>query len=179
MDLLMNPGPIPVYLSHPEAVELLENLKGDCELEIADESAKARWIWKNGKWEPLPSGLVGGIATPLFTFSDKLRLLGEPFRKKGDNPNETLAELVLRRMGKSFPGICCRSFHPGNLFRRSCKTCPQICPPKIVPSRTGFWQFYWRNCEKSAPTKNRLGKESHPRNLFSERRTWKTSSRHW
>jgi len=95
-------GPNSGVLSRVEAAELLEDLDDECTLEVADETAKARWIWKNGKWEPLPSGLMGGVTTPLFTFPDKLRILGEPFRKKGDNPNETLAELVLRRMGKSF-----------------------------------------------------------------------------
>ena len=95
-------GPNSGVLSRVEAAELLEDLDDECTLEVADETAKARWIWKNGKWEPLPSGLMGGVTTPLFTFSDKLRILGEPFRKKGENPNETLAELVLRRMGRSF-----------------------------------------------------------------------------
>jgi len=95
-------GPNSGVLSRVEAAELLEDLADECTLEVADETAKARWIWKNGKWEPLPSGFIGGVTTPLFAFSDKLRILGEPFRKKGNNPNETLAELVLRRMGKSF-----------------------------------------------------------------------------
>jgi len=95
-------GPNSGVLSRVEAAELLDDLADECTLEVADETAKARWIWKNGKWEPLPSGLIGGITTPLFTFPDKVRILGEPFRKKGDNPNETLAELVLRRMGRSF-----------------------------------------------------------------------------
>jgi len=95
-------GPNTGMLSRPEVVELLGELKNDCTLEVADEAAKARWIWKGKKWNPLPSGLTSGISTSLFTFPDKLRLLGEPFRKKGENPNETLAGLVLRRMGKSF-----------------------------------------------------------------------------
>lgn len=95
-------GPNSGVLSRVEAAELMEDLAEECTLEVADETAKARWIWKKGKWEPLPSGITGGITTPLFTFSDKLRILGEPFRKRGQNPNETLAELVLRRMGRSF-----------------------------------------------------------------------------
>jgi oxygen-dependent protoporphyrinogen oxidase len=95
-------GPNTGMLSRPEVAELLEDLKDDCTPEPADETAKARWIWKNGKWWPLPSGVKAGISTPLFTLPDKMRLLTEPFRKKGDNPNESLAGLVLRRMGKSF-----------------------------------------------------------------------------
>ena len=95
-------GPNTGVLGHPEAMELLEELYPGCEIEIADQSAKARWIWKGNKWEPLPSGLLSAIKTPLFTFGDKLRILGEPFRKKGSNPDETLAELVNRRLGNSF-----------------------------------------------------------------------------
>lgn len=95
-------GPNTGVLGHPEAMELLEELYPDCEIEIADQSAKARWIWKGDRWEALPSGLISAIKTPLFTFSDKLRILSEPFRKKGSNPDETLADLVRRRLGKSF-----------------------------------------------------------------------------
>ena len=95
-------GPNTGVLGHPEALELMEELRPICEIEVADESAKARWIWKDNRWEPLPSGLFSAIKTPLFTFADKLRILGEPFRPKGSDPEETLAELVRRRLGKSF-----------------------------------------------------------------------------
>ncbi len=95
-------GPNTGMLSRPEVVELIEELSDLCTLEVADAAAKARWIWKRDRWEPLPSGLAGGVTTPLFTFPDKLRLLAEPFRKKGINPNESLACMVMRRMGRSF-----------------------------------------------------------------------------
>ena len=95
-------GPNTGVLGHPEAMELIEELAPDCQIEIADQAAKARWIWKADRWEPLPSGLISAVRTPLFTFRDKLRLLGEPFRKKGNDPDETLAQMVKRRMGKSF-----------------------------------------------------------------------------
>lgn len=95
-------GPNTGVLSQPETAELISEMEGLCELELANPAAKKRWIWKNGKWEPLPSGLKAAVNTPLFTFADKLRILGEPFRSKGKNPDETLAQLVRRRMGKSF-----------------------------------------------------------------------------
>jgi oxygen-dependent protoporphyrinogen oxidase len=95
-------GPSTGVLGTAEAVELIEELKDLCTLEVADEAAKYRWIWKGDQWHALPAGLLGGISTPLFSFSDKLRLLGEPFRKPGTDPNETLAAMVRRRMGESF-----------------------------------------------------------------------------
>jgi protoporphyrinogen/coproporphyrinogen III oxidase len=95
-------GPNTGVLSQPETAELIEELKGLCEIEIADAAAKKRWIWKGNAWQPLPSGFMAAVKTPLFTFRDKLGILAEPFRRKGKNPDETLDQLVLRRMGQSF-----------------------------------------------------------------------------
>jgi len=95
-------GPNTGVVSSPEMAELFEDLAGKCELEIADPSAKRRLIWKDNQWHALPSGLWSAITTPLFTWNDKFRILGEPWRKKGTNPNETLADLVKRRMGNSY-----------------------------------------------------------------------------
>ena len=95
-------GPSTGVLGHPEAADLIEELGGACQLEIADADAKYRWIWKGTRWHALPSGLWGGITTPLFSWYDKFRILGEPFRKAGTDPNESLAQLVRRRMGESF-----------------------------------------------------------------------------
>jgi len=101
-DFLCEMGPSTGTLSNPEAAELIEEMKDVCEIDIADDAAKYRWILKKGKWHAIPDSLLGGIKTPLFTWSDKIRLLGEPFRKPGKDPNETLGNMVRRRMGESF-----------------------------------------------------------------------------
>jgi len=134
-------GPNTGVLGQPEVAELIENLQNDCELEIADENAKARWIWKGKKWEPLPSGLLGGIKTPLFKFSDKLRLLGEPFRKKGTNPNETLKELVLRRMGQSFLDYAVDPFILGIYSGDPAKLVPKYALPKLYRLEQDYGSF--------------------------------------
>ena len=96
-------GPNTGVVSYPEVAELFSALSTDCELEIADENAAYRLIWKNGRFRELPSGIIGGITTPLFTFPDKFRVLGEPFRRKGTDPDESVGALALRRLGgKSF-----------------------------------------------------------------------------
>jgi oxygen-dependent protoporphyrinogen oxidase len=95
-------GPNTGMISNPEVAELFEELGDQIQVEPANEEAKRRLIWKEGRWHNLPSGMKAGIKTPLFSWRDKLRLLTEPFRKAGRNPDETLAEMVKRRMGKSF-----------------------------------------------------------------------------
>lgn len=95
-------GPNSGVIGNVEVLRLFDELKDSCALEEANENVKKRYILKNGKWEALPSGLWDAIKTPLFTFRDKLKILGEPFRKAGKIPNESLAGLVKRRLGQSF-----------------------------------------------------------------------------
>lgn len=95
-------GPNSGVIANVEVLRLFNDLKGDCDLEVANENVKRRYILKNSTWQALPSGLKSAVTTPLFTLKDKFRILGEPFRQAGKDPNETLASLVKRRLGKSF-----------------------------------------------------------------------------
>jgi oxygen-dependent protoporphyrinogen oxidase len=92
-------GPNTGVISYPEVAELFSNLEPDCRLVTAFETAKRRYIWKGNRFHELPSGLISGLTTPLFSFVDKFRILGEPFRAKGTNPEESVADLVYRRLG--------------------------------------------------------------------------------
>lgn len=95
-------GPNTGAVSNPEVAELFAALSPDCQLLEARKEAEIRYIWKGNRFHRLPSGLFGGITTPLFSFTDKFRILGEPFRKRGANPDESVGELARRRLGKSF-----------------------------------------------------------------------------
>lgn len=163
---ILESGPNTGVLSHPEAMELMEELSDLCDLEIADVAAKARWIWKSGKWEPLPSGLWDGIKTPLFTFSDKLRLLGEPFRKKGENPNETLKELVLRRMGKSFLDYAVDPFILGIYSGDPALLVPKYALPKLYRLEQDYGSFIGGTLKKAKLPKTERDKKA-TREIFS------------
>ncbi|GET24644.1 protoporphyrinogen oxidase [Prolixibacter sp. NT017] len=106
-------GPNTGVLGNPDVAELFEELQKDVTLETADPAAKRRLIWKGKDWHALPSGPISAISTPLFTWYDKFRILGEPFRKKGTKPNESVADLVRRRMGKSFLDYAVNPFISG------------------------------------------------------------------
>ncbi len=71
-------------------------------IEYARKEAESRLIWKGNRFHPLPSSLMGGIRTPLFTWYDKFRILGEPWRPKGVDPDENIADMVVRRLGRSY-----------------------------------------------------------------------------
>ncbi len=112
-------GPNTGVLGSLEAVKLFEQLHGeksltaDYALEKASTAAKKRFIVKGGKPVIMPMGIGKGISTKLFTFKDKLRVLFEPFRKRGTNPDETLAEFVKRRLGQSILDYAINPFISG------------------------------------------------------------------
>lgn len=134
-------GPNTGVVSSPEITELFEDLKGKCMLETADPSAKRRLIWKNGAWHALPSGLWSAITTPLFSWGDKFRILGEPWRKKGNNPNENLAELVKRRMGESFLDYAIDPFISGIYAGDPNKLVTRFALPKLYQLEQEYGSF--------------------------------------
>ena len=99
-------GPNTGTVSNPEVAELMADLEqtsgGKCRLETAPDASKRRLIWKGNRFYDLPSGPVSAVTTPLFTLADKFRILGEPWRKRGTDPDESVGSLARRRLGKSF-----------------------------------------------------------------------------
>ena len=138
---LYETGPNTGVVSHPEVADLFDELKELMTYENADESSEKRYVLKNGKWVALPSGLIGGITTPLFSFQDKLRLLGEPFRAPGTDPNESLAELVKRRMGPSFLNYAVDPFILGIYAGDPAQLVPKYALPKLYNLEQEYGSF--------------------------------------
>ena len=116
-DYIYETGPTTGSVSTPEVAELMTDLAitsgGTCVLETAPDSSKRRLIWKGHRFHDLPSGPLGGLTTPLFRFTDKLRILGEPWRKKGSDPDESVGALARRRLGRSFVDYAVAPFISG------------------------------------------------------------------
>lgn len=134
-------GPNSGVIGNIEVIRLFDDLKNECELEEANENVKKRLILKNGKWESLPSGLMAAVKTPLFTLKDKFRILGEPFRSKGKNPNETLSELVKRRMGQSFLDFAIDPFILGVYAGDPNRLVPKYALPKLYNLEQNYGSF--------------------------------------
>jgi len=135
-------GPNTGVVSYPEVDELFSALSPDCELEIADENAAHRLIWKGDRFRELPSSLIGGITTPLFTFPDKLRILGEPFRPKGTDPDEPVGAMALRRLGgKSFIDYAVDPFLSGVYSGDPMKLITRYALPKLYNLEQDYGGF--------------------------------------
>lgn len=129
---VMEEGPSTGTIKHPEVAELFDDLAKFCTIESALKSSKCRLIWKGNKLYKIPSNPISGLTTPLFSLKDKFRLLGEPWRKKGENPNETVGELAERRLGKSFVDYAVDPFLSG----------VYASDPYLLPTRLALPKLY-------------------------------------
>lgn len=134
-------GPNTGVVSFPEVVELFNDLAGDCELEIARESSKRRLIWKGNQFHALPSGPLSAITTPLFRLSDKFRILGEPWRKRGTDPDEPVGALAQRRLGKSFYEYAVDPFVSGVYAGDPMKLTTRYALPKLYNLEANYGSF--------------------------------------
>lgn len=134
-------GPNTGVVKHPEVAELFEQLGNTCKLETALESSKKRLIWKNGQFHQLPAGLISAIGTPLFTWHDKFRILGEPWRAKGTDPNESIGSLAERRLGKSYVDYAVDPFLSGVYAGNPYQLSARCAMPKLYQLEQQYGSF--------------------------------------
>lgn len=159
-------GPNTGIISYPEVSELFEDLRDGCHLEPANPEAKRRLILKNGTWHALPSGPLEAIQTPLFTLRDKFRILGEPFRQRGTNPNENLSDMVRRRLGKSFLDYAIDPFISGVYAGDTDYLIPRFALPKLYALEQNYGSFI-RGAIQKKRTKRSERDQKATREVFS------------
>ncbi|MCD8044599.1 MAG: protoporphyrinogen oxidase [Tannerellaceae bacterium] len=140
-DFVFESGPNTGAVSHPEVAELFQLLAPDCQLETAKEEAKRRLIWKGNRFHELPCGLIGGITTPLFSWYDKFRIWGEPFRAKGTDPDEPVGLLARRRLGESYLNYAVDPFVSGVYAGDPMKLTTRFALPKLYNLEQQYGSF--------------------------------------
>lgn len=81
--------------------------------QAANPKASNRFIVRDGELQPLPASISAAIGTELFSWSGKLRVLKEPFIKRSQNPDQTVAEFVERRLGQEMLDYAINPFVAG------------------------------------------------------------------
>lgn len=94
---LVEHGPNSMMTNEPAVLEFLRTTGLDAEM--VEPLGKKRFLVRGGRPVALPSGPLGAVGTPLFSLSGKLRVLAEPFVRRGEADDESLAGLVKRRLG--------------------------------------------------------------------------------
>jgi len=113
------------WLSSKEApTKLAKELK--LEIIEANSLAQKRYVFLNGKLVRIPEDPISFIFSQVLSLKGKLRLALEPFIKPSDKEDETVAEFIIRRLGREAldklldPMIA--GIFAGNPFRLSIKS---------------------------------------------------------
>lgn len=95
---LVERGPHTVLVRAP-ALAFLRRHGLESQLVAAAPASRRRLLWHDGHLEPVPTSLGGFVRTPLLSLRGKLRLLAEPFVRRGDPTHESVATFCARRFG--------------------------------------------------------------------------------
>ena len=92
-------GPNTILESAPEVSALVRDLNLQSRCLYPAASMKRRYVVRDGRTLPLPQSALAAVRTPLLSLQAKMRVLGEPFVRRGMLEDESLAAFVTRRLG--------------------------------------------------------------------------------
>jgi len=99
---LVECGPNSILDTHPNLGKLVARLGLEGNKLPANTAAQNRFIVRNSQPIALPSSPPAFFSSKAFSAKAKLRLMREPFIRSKSNEQESLADFVLRRLGREF-----------------------------------------------------------------------------
>lgn len=147
-------GPNTGTVSTPEVAELFEYASPEASLVTARPEANSRWIWKGDRFHAIPSGIISGLRTPLYTWKDKLGIPLEPFRRRGTDPNESVGALAERRLGKSIVDYTIDPFIGGIYAGDPYRLVTRFALPKLYNLEQKYGSFIGGSIRKSREPKS-------------------------
>lgn len=107
-------GPNTILETSPKIGALITDLGLDGRRWNSDPAANKNYIVRGGRMLPLPMSPLAFFATSLFSTAAKLRLCAEPFlRTPAQSEDESLADFVVRRLGREFLDYAINPFVSG------------------------------------------------------------------
>lgn len=107
-------GPNTILETSPKIGSLIRDLGLEPRRIDSNPAMNKNYIIRNRKLVQLPMGAVRFLASPLFSISAKVRLSFEPFiRTKPKTDDESLADFVVRRVGREFLDYAINPFVTG------------------------------------------------------------------
>jgi protoporphyrinogen/coproporphyrinogen III oxidase len=99
---LLEAGPNSLRGNSPELLRLIEDVGLHDQMVQSSPLAKKRYLYRDGKLIPTPSSPPEAITTPLIPFTEKLKVLAEPFVAPSDKQDESIHDFVSRRISPWF-----------------------------------------------------------------------------
>ena len=125
-------GPNTILETSPKIAALITDLGLDPRRRESDPAANKNYIVRNGRIVPLPMTPGAFLATRLFSTAAKLRLFAEPFiRTQAGTDDESLADFVVRRLGREFLDYAINPFVSGIYAGDPAKLSVRYAFPKL------------------------------------------------
>jgi oxygen-dependent protoporphyrinogen oxidase len=96
---ILERGPNGFLDNVPDTVELVRELGLSQRLLGAAPGSKVRYIYKAGRLLPIPSSPPALLRSSLLTLRGRLRVLSEPLKGRGQEPEDSVATFGRRRLG--------------------------------------------------------------------------------
>ena len=125
-------GPNTILETSPKIAALITDLGLDQRRRDSDPAANKNYVVRNGKMLPLPVSAAAFATTRLFSIAAKLRIAAEPFiRTAPKSEDESLADFVLRRLGREFLDYAINPFVSGIYAGDPAKLSVRYAFPKL------------------------------------------------
>ena len=97
---LIEAGPNSTLNQYPEVDELCGDLGLEAERMEGNRDSRRRYLVRRGGLIPLPMGVWSLLTSELWSLGGKVRLLREPFVKRGTDREESVGSFFERRLGR-------------------------------------------------------------------------------
>lgn len=129
---LIECGPNSTLDIYKEVDDLCEGLGILGEKIYGERATRNRYVVRDGRLRPLPSGPLQFLATDLWSIRGKLRLICEPFVPKySGTSDESIAKFVIRRTGQEFLDYAIDPFVTGVFAGDPARLSLKSCFPKM------------------------------------------------
>jgi oxygen-dependent protoporphyrinogen oxidase len=120
-------GPNGFLDSAPATLTLARRLGLESRLVRASAAAAERYIFRRGRLRRLPHGAASFLTSDVLSFGGKLRVLGEPFARRGRDEDESVHAFAARRIGREaadvlVDGMVC-GVYAGDVHALSLRAC--------------------------------------------------------
>ena len=124
-------GPNGFLDSVPATLELVRDLGLESRLHVSDDSARRRFIFRNGRLHRLPEGPGDFLRSHLLSWPGKLRIAGEPWARRRPEGDESIHAFASRRIGREAADVLIDSMVSGVFGGDARRLSLRACFPKM------------------------------------------------
>lgn len=130
-------GPNGFLDSVPETLELISDLGIEGRVQVSDDRARRRFIFRRGRLHELPGGPGRFLGSELLSWPAKIRIAFEPFaRRRPDDVDETIHAFATRRIGREAADVMIDSMVSGVFGGNARELSLRACFPKMWQMET-------------------------------------------